>query len=88
MQMQPVTAPSYEARPELALSALLYLLSRFPARRSVAVALSIVDHLRIIEADGSLPDSLRATARALLPDWQDYATLADEAATHPSGSCH
>nr|MBL8457618.1 hypothetical protein [Zoogloeaceae bacterium] len=86
--MQPVTEPSYAAKPELALSALLHLLSRFPARRSVAVALSIVDHLRIIEADGTLPESLRATARTLLPDWEDYATLAGDSAGHRPDACH
>lgn len=86
--MQPAPEPSYTSKPELALSALLYLLSRFPARRSVALAHSIVDHLRIIEADGTLPDSLRATARALLPDWQDYATLAGDKNPECASTCH
>ncbi len=67
--------PEYAGRPELALAAVLYLLSRFPARQSPAVAQAIVDHLHIIEGDARLADCLRDCAASLVEDWRGYAAL-------------
>lgn len=70
-------APAYTHRPELALSAVLYLMSRFPTNRSPAVARSIVEHLAIVSADLRLPESVRETAAGLSHSWQGYAHLAE-----------
>lgn len=67
--------PEYDRQPELAIAAVLQLLSRFPARHSPALANAIVDHLRIIEGDTRFADSLRACAGRLVDEWQKYALL-------------
>ncbi|THF56861.1 hypothetical protein [Pseudothauera rhizosphaerae] len=69
--------PQYTSRPELALSAVLYLMSRFPATHSAAVADAVVDHLRIVCADPRLPACVRETADKLIGDWAAYGALSD-----------
>ena len=81
----PGDAPAYTHRPELALSAVLYLMSRFPATRSPAVARSIVEHLDIVCADPRLPQCVRDTASGLASEWQGYAQLADTAPVAATG---
>ncbi|PTD97848.1 hypothetical protein C8261_03585 [Pseudothauera lacus] len=72
--------PQYSERPDLALSAVLYLMSRFPASRSPAIADAIVAHLRVVCADPRQPDSVRETADKLMGDWWAYGALTDEGA--------
>lgn len=67
--------PEYRMQPELALAALLYLLSCFPACRSPAVAQAILDHLRLVEADARIAPCLRDCAARLVDDWRGYAVL-------------
>lgn len=67
--------PEYRVQPELALAALPYLLSCFPARRSPAVAQAILDHLRLVEADARIAPCLRDCAGKLVDDWRGYAVL-------------
>lgn len=67
--------PEYAGHPELAVAAVLYLLSRFPARHSPAVAQAIVDHLRLIESDARLAECVRGCAASLIEDWRGYAAL-------------
>ena len=74
---RPDDSPAYTHRPELALSAVLYLMSRFPTNRSAAVARSIVEHLAIVSSDQRLPDCVRETAAGLSESWQGYAHLAE-----------
>ncbi|HRQ56182.1 MAG TPA: hypothetical protein PLN31_02095 [Azoarcus taiwanensis] len=73
-------APSYAHRPELALSAVLYLMSRFPTNRSPAVARSIVEHLAIVSSDERLPECVRETAAGLSQSWRGYAHLSEAVA--------
>ncbi len=72
--------PEYDTHPELALAALLQLLSRFPARRSPALAQTIASHFQVIAADARTPDCVRTCAQRLIPDWQAYAVLGELAA--------
>lgn len=75
---QAAAAPEYASRPELALAALLYLLSRFPARRTPAIAAAIVDHLRIVGEDPRIASCIRDCADGLVDEWRAYALLSDE----------
>lgn len=69
----------YPNHPELAIVALIQLLSRYPATRKPAVAHAILDHLRIIGDDARLVPVLRECAQALVDDWQGYAVLSGDA---------
>ncbi|QDF95758.1 hypothetical protein CJ010_03920 [Azoarcus sp. DD4] len=73
-----VPGPEYESRPDLALAALLYLLSRFPARRTPAIAQAIVDHLRIVGEDPRIAACIRDCADGLVDEWRAYALLSDD----------
>jgi hypothetical protein len=68
--------PVYEASPELAMAALLSLMSRFPVRRSLAVAQSIVSHLKVISRDERVNAPLRERAAYLVCEWEAMAVLA------------
>lgn len=82
------TGPEYATRPELAVAALLYLLSRYPATCKPALAHAIVDHLRTIGDDPRLDPALRDCANGLIGDWQAYAVLSgDEPALPPRRHC-
>lgn len=67
--------PGYETSPDLALAALLTLMSSFPTRRSAAVAQSIVAHLRVVIADERLDRVLRGCAAQLLGNWEALTVL-------------
>ena len=69
--------PEYDTDPELALAAVLQLLSRFPARRSPAVAQAIAGHFRVIGSDPRLSACVRECAARLVGDWEAYAALGD-----------
>lgn len=60
------TGPKYATRPALAVAALIYLLSRYPATRKPALAHAIVDHLRTIGDDARLAPALRDCALDLV----------------------
>ena len=69
--------PEYDTDPELALAAVLQLLSRFPARRSPALAQAIASHFRVIGGDPRFSACVRECAARLVGDWEDYAALGD-----------
>lgn len=73
----------YAVQPELAVAALMHLMSRFPATRKQAVASSIVEHLRVVAADARLPEALRQCADDLTDEWMAYALLGDPEAPSP-----
>lgn len=70
--------PAYPEQPELAVAALLYMLSRYPAVRCPAMARAIAAHLACVAQDARLPEAYRATAERLLPEWQGQCAF-DEA---------
>lgn len=78
-----VVGPEYDSRPELALAALLYLLSRFPAKRTPAIAQAIVDHLRLVGDDARIANCIRECADGLIEEWQAYALLSDDGVRLP-----
>ncbi|HMX15158.1 MAG TPA: hypothetical protein PKE24_13745 [Thauera aminoaromatica] len=69
--------PEYDTHPELALAAVLQLLSRFPARRSPALAQAIAGHFRVIGSDQRLSACVRDCAARLVAEWEAYAVLGD-----------
>lgn len=69
--------PVYSQHPDLALSAVLYLMSRFPATQSPAVARSIIEHLAVVSGDVRQSECVRETAAGLAEAWQGYARLAE-----------
>lgn len=69
--------PRYDSHPELALAAVLQLLSRFPARRSPALAQTIARHFQVIGSDPRLSDCVRECAARLVGDWEAYALLGE-----------
>lgn len=71
--------PGYETSPDLALAALLTLMSSFPARRSPAVAQSIAAHLRVVSADVRLDSVLRGCAAQLVGNWEALTVLSQPA---------
>ncbi|ATE61095.1 hypothetical protein [Thauera sinica] len=85
---RPADGPQYDCQPELAVAAVLYLLSRFPARQSPALARAIVDHLQIIEGDARFGDCLRDCASRLVDEWQKYALLSCATMTANASQSH
>lgn len=75
---------AYAEQPQLAVAALLHLLSRFPATRKTAVARAIVHHLRIVADDARLDPALRDCAGDLIPGWQAFAALSSGDPAPPS----
>ena len=76
----------YPNQPDLALAAVLHLLSRFPARQSPALAKAIVDHLRVIGDDVRLAACVRECASSLVDDWRAYLVLSEPLASATSES--
>jgi len=77
---------AYPNQPELALAAVLQLLSRFPARQSPAVAKAIADHLAVIGSDARMAGCVRECASRLVDDWRAYAMLSESSPTPEAGS--
>lgn len=77
---------AYPEQPELALAAVLHLLSRFPARQSPAVAKAIVDHLEVIGSDVRMAGCVRECASKLVDDWRAYALLSQSPPVPAPGS--
>lgn len=77
--------PDYAAQPQLAVVALIELMSRFPASRSLGLAHSIVAHLVAIGDDARLPESLRACAERVADEWRGYALLTADTVPEQSG---
>jgi hypothetical protein len=67
--------PEYCTNPEQAVAALIHLMSRFPARRSLAVATATIVHLRLIRDDPRLSNVIRDCADNLIEEWEAYAAL-------------
>ncbi len=67
----------YDTQPELAVVAVMQLMSRFPARRSPALARAIVESLRVIGADERLAAPVRECATSLTQDWCALAVLCE-----------
>lgn len=72
--------PEYESCPELALAALLTLMTSFPARRSPALARSVLAHLRVVSQDGRLDGILRECASQLMASWEALEVLSESGA--------
>ena len=75
----------YDTHPELALAAVLQMLSRFPARRSLALAQAIARHLDMIGRDPRISACVRECAERLVGDWQAYALLGEAASAENAG---
>lgn len=86
---QPAAAPAegaaYDTHPELALAAVLQMLSRFPARRSPALAQAIARHFDMIGRDPRISACVRECAERLVGDWQAYALLGEAASEERTG---
>jgi hypothetical protein len=65
-----MSGPDYADRPELALVALLSMLSRFPQARCATMAQSIVEHLGYIAGDDRYPAPLRGEALRVSGQWR------------------
>ncbi|NMG48713.1 hypothetical protein GO613_11410 [Azoarcus communis] len=77
----------YTAEPARAVSALLHLLSRFPARQSPAIAQAIVAHLRLVGDDPQIAGCIRESAADLVAEWEAYAVLSELEASGNSTRC-
>lgn len=71
--------PEYDSCPELALAALLTLMTSFPARRSPAIARSILAHLEVISQDDHVDAVLRECAEQLMGRWAALEQLCEPA---------
>jgi hypothetical protein len=60
---------SVQNRPELAIAALISMLSRYSFVRCPAMVLPILDHLRHIADDERCDEALRQTAARLYDEW-------------------
>lgn len=60
----------YPDQPELALAALLYLMTRFTIRPCARKAEAIIHHLGLVGADDRLPPDLRHAARRMDTIWR------------------
>ncbi len=69
--------PDYEACPELALAALITLMTSFPSRRSPAIARSVLAHLEVISRDAGLDVVLRECAQQLMGRWAALEQLCE-----------
>jgi hypothetical protein len=78
--------PEYDTQPELALAAVLQMLSRFPARRSPALAQAIARHFMLIGRDPRMSECVRECATRLVGDWQAYAQLGEAACEERAGA--
>lgn len=70
---------AYEQQPELALVSLLSMMTAFPARRSAAVAESVLGHLCLIADDERYAEPLRQCAAHLIETWDRLADLSQPA---------
>lgn len=69
--------PDYESCPELALAALITLMTSFPSRRSPAIARSVLAHLEVISRDAGLDAVLRECALQLMGRWAALEQLCE-----------
>lgn len=60
----------YPDQPELAVAALLYLMTRFSLRPCPKKAEAIIHHLGLVGADARLPADLRHAARRMDTIWR------------------
>ncbi|MCB1889687.1 MAG: hypothetical protein KDH20_18920 [Rhodocyclaceae bacterium] len=76
--------PNYADHPELAIAAVIYMMSRFPTIRSPALARAIREHLSLIDADPRLPPELRDCCHQVKEEWRSYELLCavDSVAAH------
>lgn len=68
----------YVARPELAIAALLHMMTRFPDAPKLSIAASITGHLRLIADDDRHTEAVRAAASLALTEWQTRIAAAFE----------
>lgn len=69
--------PDYEASPELALAALITLMTSFPSRRSPAIARSVRAHLEVIGRAAGFDTVLRECALQLKGRWAALERLCE-----------
>jgi len=77
------TPPDYARHPELAIVALLFMLSRRHATGCRTLAESITAHFRFVASDARYADVLRNAAERLGMEWQGLLDAADR-----DGSVH
>lgn len=65
-----IEPPAYPSRPDLAVAALLYLMTRFCARPCGNKADAILGHLLLVAADERHSKELRLTAEQLALEWR------------------
>ncbi len=65
-----IDPPEYPSCPDLAVAALLILMTGFTARPSFVKAGCILSHLQLVAADVRQPETLRDTAARLVDAWR------------------
>lgn len=61
---------NYDAKPELAIAALLHMMTRFAEAPKPCVAASIASHLQLIANDTRYDEQIRHAAAKYLFEWQ------------------
>jgi len=80
--MQGIDSSAYPNQPELALAALLYMLTRATHSSSAALNDAIATHLQMVAHDARHTESLRKVARELAGEWACKALGPSGSATH------
>ena len=61
------------ARPEVALAAVIYLMTRYQRQPCPAVARAIADHLTRLSGQGGIDDCIRCLCNRLKDEWDQRA---------------
>lgn len=80
--MQAIDPSAYPNQPELALAALLYMLTRAAGSPSTALNDAIATHLDMVAHDARHAESLRKVAAQLASEWAYKALDSSRRATH------
>ncbi|MDD2667118.1 hypothetical protein [Zoogloea sp.] len=76
--------PEYETAPDLALAALLTLMTSYPDHPTPAIARAIIAHLQVVSRDERHDKELSRSAAQLVSKWEALEVLcAKEAGVHP-----
>lgn len=73
-----IEPPDYPSRPDLAVAALLYLLTRFITRPCGNKADAILHHLMLVAADQRNSSELRQAAHRLSLEWRQRLAASDQ----------
>lgn len=80
--------PEYAQQPELAIVALLFMLSRFRDTGCRTMAESIAAHFRFVANDPRMSEVLRNAAERLGMEWQGLLEAPDRMDRHHNGVVH